>query len=87
MIIDGYSCRKPCKVGVQYLEDGTKVRVSIGLGTSGSIIPRPEILKIGTTPRHTVLLLLLAPNQESCSVTVSLLVLRMLIDAPLKLQC
>ncbi|CAJ1972108.1 unnamed protein product [Sphenostylis stenocarpa] len=46
---------KPCKVGVKYLEDGTKVRVSRGIGASGSIIPRPEILKIRTTPRPTVL--------------------------------
>ncbi|GMN24537.1 hypothetical protein TIFTF001_047664 [Ficus carica] len=45
---------KPCKVRVRYLEDGTKVRVSRGLGASGSIIPRPEILKIRTTPRPTV---------------------------------
>ncbi|VVA24319.1 PREDICTED: 50S ribosomal [Prunus dulcis] len=45
---------KPVKVGVKYLEDGTKVRVSRGLGASGSIIPRPEILKIRTTPRPTV---------------------------------
>ncbi|XP_062143359.1 uncharacterized protein LOC133851071 [Alnus glutinosa] len=45
---------KPCKVGVKYLEDGTKVRVSRGLGTSESIIPRPEILKIRTTPRPTI---------------------------------
>ncbi|XP_028206422.1 uncharacterized protein LOC114389915 isoform X1 [Glycine soja] len=46
---------KPCKVGVKYLEDGTKVRVSRGIGTSGSIVPRPEILKIRTTPRPAVL--------------------------------
>ncbi|CAK9171769.1 unnamed protein product, partial [Ilex paraguariensis] len=45
---------KPCKVGVRYLEDGSKVRISRGLGASGSIIPRPEILKIRTTPRPTV---------------------------------
>lgn len=45
---------RPCKVGIRYLEDGTKVRVSRGIGTSGSIIPRPEILKIRTTPRPTV---------------------------------
>ncbi|KAM7253875.1 hypothetical protein ACFE04_031557 [Oxalis oulophora] len=44
---------KPCKVGVRYLEDGTKVRVARGTGTSGSIIPRPEILKIRVTPRPT----------------------------------
>lgn len=49
-----YLCRKPCKVGSRYLEDGTKVRVSRGLGASGSIIPRPEILSIRTTPRPTV---------------------------------
>ncbi|CAI0434016.1 unnamed protein product, partial [Linum tenue] len=41
---------RPCKVGIKYLEDGTKVRVS---RASGSIIPRPEILKIRTTPRPT----------------------------------
>ncbi|XVE73096.1 hypothetical protein DITRI_Ditri11bG0090300 [Diplodiscus trichospermus] len=45
---------KPCKVGIKYLEDGTKVRASRGIGASGSIIPRPEILKIRTTPRPTV---------------------------------
>ncbi|CAA2960604.1 50S ribosomal L24 [Olea europaea subsp. europaea] len=45
---------KPCKVGYRYLEDGTKVRVSRGIGASGSIIPRPEILKIRTTPRPTL---------------------------------
>lgn len=37
-----------------YQEDGTKVRVSRGIGASGSIIPRPEILKIRTTPRPTI---------------------------------
>lgn len=46
--------RRPCKVGVKYLEDGTKVRVARGTGASGSIIARPEILKIRTTPRSTV---------------------------------
>ncbi|CAL5425222.1 unnamed protein product [Camellia sinensis] len=45
---------RPCKVGIRYLEDGAKARVSRGIGTSGSIIPRPEILKIRTTPRPTV---------------------------------
>ncbi|CAL5353779.1 unnamed protein product [Camellia sinensis] len=45
---------RPCKVGIRYLEDGAKARVSRGIGTSGSIIPRPEILKIKTTPRPTV---------------------------------
>ncbi|CAN1131903.1 Non-specific lipid transfer protein GPI-anchored 16 [Linum perenne] len=45
---------RPCKIGIKYLEDGTKVRVSRGIGASESIIPRPEILKIRTTPRPTV---------------------------------
>ncbi|XAR58563.1 hypothetical protein NMG60_11014007 [Bertholletia excelsa] len=45
---------KPCKVGIRYMEDGSKVRVSRGMGASGSIIPRPEILKIRTTRRPTV---------------------------------
>ncbi|KAI3853372.1 hypothetical protein MKX03_026380 [Papaver bracteatum] len=44
----------PCKVGIKYLEDGTKVRVSRGIGASGSIIPRPEILKMRTTPRPAI---------------------------------
>ncbi|MCL7043134.1 hypothetical protein MKW94_023067, partial [Papaver nudicaule] len=45
---------KACKVGVKYLEDGTKVRVSRSIGASGSIIPLPEILKIRTTLRPTI---------------------------------
>ncbi|KAL8214959.1 hypothetical protein R6Q57_004408 [Mikania cordata] len=45
---------QPCKVGIRYQEDGTKVRVSRGIGASGSIIPRPEILKIRATPRPTI---------------------------------
>ncbi|EPS68677.1 hypothetical protein M569_06092 [Genlisea aurea] len=45
---------KPIKVGTKYLEDGTKVRVSRGIGASGSIIPRPEILKLRSKPRPTV---------------------------------
>ncbi|XP_024973492.1 uncharacterized protein LOC112511966 [Cynara cardunculus var. scolymus] len=45
--------RQPCKVGTRYQEDGTKVRVSRGIGASGTIIPRPEILKIRVTPRPT----------------------------------
>lgn len=54
VLIDIFLCRKPVKIGIRYLEDGTKVRVSRGEGASGSIIPRPEILKIRTTPRPTV---------------------------------
>ncbi|XVE67317.1 hypothetical protein DITRI_Ditri08aG0151100 [Diplodiscus trichospermus] len=45
---------EPCKIGIKYLEDGTKVRVSRGIGASGSIISRPEILKIRTTPKPTI---------------------------------
>lgn len=45
---------KPCKVGIRYLEDGSKVRVSRGQGASGSIIPRPEMLKMRITPRPTI---------------------------------
>ncbi|KGN61678.1 uncharacterized protein LOC101215964 [Cucumis sativus] len=45
---------KPCKVGYRYLEDGSKVRVARGLEASGSVIPRPEILKIRSSPRPTV---------------------------------
>ncbi|XP_073055531.1 uncharacterized protein [Primulina eburnea] len=46
--------RKPCKVGIKFLEDGSKVRVSRGIGASESIIPRPDILKIRSTPRPTI---------------------------------
>ncbi|GKA78226.1 ribonuclease H-like domain-containing protein [Tanacetum coccineum] len=46
--------KQPCKVGIRYQEDGTKVRVARGIGASGAIIPRPEILKIRTTPRPTI---------------------------------
>ncbi|KAJ0611162.1 putative ribosomal protein L24 [Helianthus annuus] len=54
MIFFFFFFRQPCKVGIRYQEDGTKVRVSRGIGASGSIIPRPEILKIRTTPRPTI---------------------------------
>jgi len=54
MVAHVFFHRKPTKVGIRYLEDGSKVRVSRGIGASGSIIPRPEILKIRTTPRPTV---------------------------------
>ncbi|KAH7529294.1 hypothetical protein FEM48_Zijuj05G0169300 [Ziziphus jujuba var. spinosa] len=46
--------RKTCKIGIKYLEDGTKVRVCRGLEASGSIIPRHENLRMRTTPRPTV---------------------------------
>ncbi|GAB4841577.1 hypothetical protein Ancab_022291 [Ancistrocladus abbreviatus] len=46
--------KKPCKIGIRYLEDGAKVRVSRGIGASGSIIPCAEILKIRSTPRPTI---------------------------------
>lgn len=54
LVMLSYFYRKPCKVGIKYMEDGTKVRVARGIGASGSIIPRPEILKIRTTPRPIV---------------------------------
>ncbi|CAN6460472.1 unnamed protein product [Victoria cruziana] len=44
----------PCKIGIRYLEDGSKVRISRGIGASCSIIPRPEILKVRTTPRPNI---------------------------------
>jgi hypothetical protein len=48
-----FDCRKPCKTGYKYLEDGTKVRVSRGMYASGAVIPRPEILKERKKPRPT----------------------------------
>ncbi|XP_020587777.1 uncharacterized protein LOC110029693 isoform X2 [Phalaenopsis equestris] len=44
---------RPCKIGFRFMEDGTKVRVSRGQEASGSIIPRPEILKLRRKPRPT----------------------------------
>ncbi|CAL5225362.1 g8165 [Coccomyxa viridis] len=41
---------RPVRVGWRYLEDGTKVRISKGKLASGSIVPRPEILKQRRTP-------------------------------------
>lgn len=35
----------PCRVIFRYLEDGTKVRVTTGGTSSGSVIQRPDILK------------------------------------------
>lgn len=46
-------CRKPCKIGYKYLEDGTKVRYARGMNASGAVIPRPEILKERKKPRPT----------------------------------
>ena len=46
-------CRKPCKIGYKYLEDGTKVRYARGMNASGAVIPRPEILKERRKPRPT----------------------------------
>ncbi|CAK0735740.1 hypothetical protein CVIRNUC_000631 [Coccomyxa viridis] len=41
---------RPVRVGWRYLEDGTKVRISKGKLASGSIVPRPEILKQRRNP-------------------------------------
>ncbi|KAK9824552.1 hypothetical protein WJX72_011267 [[Myrmecia] bisecta] len=42
--------KAPCRVTWRYLEDGTKVRISKGKLASGSVIPRPEILKMRRKP-------------------------------------
>ncbi|OIW12658.1 hypothetical protein TanjilG_24591 [Lupinus angustifolius] len=52
--VTGYAHVLQIEVVITSSRDGTKVRVSRGIGASGSIIPRPEILKIRTTPRPTV---------------------------------
>lgn len=36
---------RPCRTAYRYLEDGSKVRVSVGRGASGAVIPFPESLK------------------------------------------
>lgn len=46
-----WGCRAPVRVTYRYLEDGTKVRVSTGGNASGSIIPRPAILRERRKPR------------------------------------
>lgn len=43
----------PVRVSWKYLEDGTKVRVGRGHLASGSVIPRPEILKERRKPLPT----------------------------------
>jgi hypothetical protein len=47
--------KAPVKVAWRYLEDGSKVRVTRGSLASGSIIPRPEILKQRKKPRPATL--------------------------------
>ena len=41
----------PVKVSFRYLEDGTKIRMTRGKLASGSVIPRPDILKLRRKPR------------------------------------
>lgn len=43
----------PVRIAWRFLEDGTKVRVTKGPQASGTIVPRPEILKTRRTPRKT----------------------------------
>lgn len=43
--------KAPVKVSWRYLGDGSKVRVTRGNLASGSIIPRPEVLKQRKKPR------------------------------------
>lgn len=50
MLIDPVT-KGPVRSMYRYLEDGTKVRISKGKLASGSIIPRPEILKERRKPR------------------------------------
>lgn len=43
----------PCRVAWRYTDTGEKVRVTVGKLASGSIIPRPEVLKQRRKPRNT----------------------------------
>lgn len=52
MLVDPVS-GGPVRSVLRELEDGTRVRVSKGKHATGSIIPRPEILKARRTPRKT----------------------------------
>lgn len=47
--------KSPVKVSWRYLEDGTKVRVTRGKLSSGSVVPRPEVLKQRKKPRPATL--------------------------------
>lgn len=47
--------KSPVKVSWRYLEDGTKVRVTRGKLSSGSVVPRPEVLKQRRKPRPATL--------------------------------
>ncbi|KAL4458071.1 hypothetical protein ABPG75_012936 [Micractinium tetrahymenae] len=44
---------QPCRVAWRYTEGGDKVRVTVGKLATGSIIPRPEVLKQRRKPRNT----------------------------------
>lgn len=41
----------PVKVTWRYMEDGSKVRISRGRLASGSVVPRPDVLKVRRKPR------------------------------------
>lgn len=43
--------KSPVRITWRYLEDGSKVRVTRGTLASGSVIPRPEVLKQRRKPR------------------------------------
>ena len=42
--------RAPVRVSWRFLEDGSKVRVTVGKKASGSVVPRPEVLAQRRTP-------------------------------------
>lgn len=44
----------PVRSTFRFLEDGSKVRVTVGKGASGSVVPRPEILRERRKPLPSV---------------------------------
>ena len=44
----------PVRSTYRFLEDGSKVRVTVGKGASGSVVPRPEILRERRKPLPAV---------------------------------
>lgn len=42
----------PVRTTWRYLESGAKVRVTSGKGASGSVVPRPDVLKLRRKPRN-----------------------------------
>ncbi|GMH43707.1 hypothetical protein BSKO_11629 [Bryopsis sp. KO-2023] len=61
--------QSPVRCQWRYLEDGTKVRISVGRKASGSVIPRPDILLKRQTPISSSVGVRDTPMSEARKVT------------------